>query len=106
LITEVKTTNFKLQGTLDEIHQAVAGMKLDTVGPNADKLLLGLQETNDKLQHVLDNLGTLPLQQTVGDVRQSFETLNEVLLELKQYPSGFIFGQPPLPARSVKPATK
>jgi len=106
LVSEVKVTNTKLQDTLDEIRRTIAGMKLDSVGPNANKLLLGLQDTNDKLQRVLDNVDTLPLQQTVGDVRESFETLNQVLLELKQYPSGFIFGQPPPPARGVQPATK
>ena len=106
LISEVKVTNAKLQGTLDEIHQTIAGMQLDSVGTNADKLLLGLQETNDKLQLVLNHVDTLPLQQTVGEMRASFTTLNEVLLELKQYPSGFIFGQPPPPAQSVQPTTK
>jgi len=101
LIADVKVTNTKLQDTLDEIHRTIAGMKLDSVGPNADKLLLGLQETNDKLQRVLDKADALPLQQTLDEAQVSFETLNQVLLELKQYPSGFIFGQPPPPARSV-----
>lgn len=103
LITEVKVTNSKLQGTLDEIRQTIAEMKLHHVSSNADKLILGLQETNDKLQRVLNNVGSLPLQQTVGEARESFETLNKVLHELRRYPSGFILGDPPLPASSVQP---
>lgn len=104
LITEAKVTNHKLQGTLDEIRQTLVDMKLSQLGSNADKLLLGLLDTNDKLQRVLNDVGTLPLQQTVGEIRESFETLNKVLQELKQYPSGFILGAPPLPARSVQPS--
>lgn len=103
LITEAKVTNHKLQGTLDEIRQTIADLKLNQVGSNADKLLLGLQETNDKLQRVLNNVGNLPLQQTVEEARESFESLNQVLHELKQYPSGFILGDPPHPATSVQP---
>jgi ABC-type transporter Mla subunit MlaD len=106
LITEVKTTNVKLQDTLDEIRRTIAGMKLDNLGTNADQLVTGLKETNDKLQRVLDTVGTMPLAETVKDVRQSFETLNQVLLELKQYPSGFIFGQPPAPAKGVQTPSK
>lgn len=106
LINEVKNTNVKLQDTLDEIRRTIAGMKLDSLGTNADKLVIGLQETNDKLQRVLDNVGTIPLSETVADVRQSFETLNQVLLELKQYPSGFIFGRPPPPAKGVQTPSK
>jgi len=34
------------------------------------------------------------------------QTLNQVLLQLKQYPSGFIFGAPPHPAKSVQPPSK
>jgi len=46
------------------------------------------------------------LNQTLGDVQQTMQTLNAVLLELKQYPAGFFLGQPPLPAKGVQTPSK
>jgi hypothetical protein len=77
-------------------------MKLEAVSHNADELLAGLRDTNARLQLVLDHLGMVPMQQTVGDLREAVQNLNQVLLQLKQYPSGFIFGEPPAPAKGVK----
>lgn len=94
-LVQVKNLSTNLQQTINE-------MKLASVSRNADQLLAGLQDSNAKLQLVLDHLGTLPMQQTVGDLRDAIQNLNQVLLQLKQYPSGFIFGQPPAPAKGVK----
>ena len=58
------------------------------------------------MRRVLDHVGTIPLWETVADVSQSVETLNQVMLELKQYPSGFIFGRPPPPAKGVQTPSK
>lgn len=106
LMLELKTTSVTLQSTLTEIQKTIKGMKLDTIGQNADGLLVGLRESNDKLQAVLTHVGAVPLQETVGTIRQAVDTLNAVLLELKQYPSGFLFGAPPPPATSVKPPSR
>jgi paraquat-inducible protein B len=46
------------------------------------------------------------LNQTLGEVQQTAQTLNAVLLELKQYPAGFFLGQPPVPAKSVQTPSK
>ena len=87
----------KLQDTVGQVQETIKGMKLDTVSQNADGLVTGLRETNPKLQTVLDNAGAMPLQQTVADLRRVLENLNDVLTELKRYPSGFLFGKPPPP---------
>lgn len=102
LIVELRATSVALQSTLGEIQKTIKGMKLEGISQNADGLLLGLRESNTKLQAVLNHVGAVPLQETVGDIRQAVNTLNTVLSELKQYPSGFIFGAPPPPAKSVK----
>jgi ABC-type transporter Mla subunit MlaD len=95
LLLEVRDLSTNLQ-------QTVNGMKLEAVSHNADALLTGLQDSNAKLQLVLDHLGMVPMQQTVGDLRETIQNLNQVLSQLKQYPSGFIFGEPPPPAKGVK----
>jgi len=95
LLVKVKDLSTNLQETVNR-------MKLESVSHNADELLAGLRDTNARLQLVLDHLGMVPLQQTVGDLREAIQNLNQVLLQLKQYPSGFIFGEPPPPAKGVK----
>jgi ABC-type transporter Mla subunit MlaD len=95
LLVEVRDLSTNLQ-------QTVNSMKLEAVSHNADELLTGLRDSNARLQVVLDHLGMVPMQQTVGDLQEAIKNLNQVLLQLKQYPSGFIFGEPPPPAKGVK----
>ena len=95
LVLQVKDLSTNLQHTVDS-------MKLATLSQNADELVTGLRNSNARLQLVLDHLGMVPMQQTVGDLRDTIQNLNQVLMQLKQYPSGFIFGEPPPPAQGVK----
>jgi ABC-type transporter Mla subunit MlaD len=103
----------KANSLLDNLNSAVGnitntlmGMNLDAIGTNANSRLVELKDTNLKLQEAIDRIGTAPIGQTLDGLRSTLNTLNEVLLELKKYPSGFILGQPPLPARSVRPPSK
>jgi ABC-type transporter Mla subunit MlaD len=96
----------ELEGTVAEIRRTIKDMDLDRTGRNTGELVAGLRETNLKLQAVLDKAGASPIQGTIDDIHQAAQTLNDVLLELKRYPSGFIFGEPPPPAKSVKPPSK
>ncbi len=104
--TNVNELVVQLQGTVAEINKTIKGMDLDRTGRNAGELLAGLRETNAKLQAVLDKAAASPIQDTVVDLRQAVQTHNDVLIELKRYPSGFIFGEPPPRAKSVEPPSK
>ncbi len=102
-----------LQGTvnnanklLDTLNTSVAGMKLNELGGNANELVVQLKDTNQKLQTVIDKVGNAPLGETVENLNADLQTLNQVLLQLKQYPSGFIFGEPPPRAKSVQPPSQ
>ena len=96
----------KAEALVTSLQETVQGMKLESVGRNANELLVELRETNTKLQLVLNQVGTAPVQQTVGDIRAAAQNLDDVLAQLKQYPSGFIFGQPPAPARGIQTPSK
>lgn len=98
----VNTLVVQLKDTVNELSTTIKGMKLDALSRNADELIVGFKASNEKLETVLGNIGSVPLQDTVGDLRSVMQTLNGVLEELKRYPSGFIFGEPPPPARSVE----
>ncbi len=106
LLVEIKGTAAKLQDAVGQVQETIKGMKLDTVTQNANGLISGLQDTNVKLQKVLDKVGAVPMEQTVAELQETLQTLNGVLLELKQYPSGFFLGEPPLPAKSVQTPRK
>jgi phospholipid/cholesterol/gamma-HCH transport system substrate-binding protein/paraquat-inducible protein B len=95
-----------LDSTVKNVNKTVTSMKLDQLGNNADDLVLQLKESNAKLQTVMDKLGNAPLGETIDSLNADLQTLNQVLLKLKQYPSGFIFGEPPHPAKSVQPSSK
>ncbi len=115
LLAELRASNQKLSATLDDARAGIHAVKfaeinasLNHAGRNADKLLLEVVETNRKLHTLLDRLNTLnvaPLNTSIENARSATESLDAVLRELKQYPSGFLFGTPPPPARSLqKPA--
>jgi len=106
LLVEVRNAAIKLQDTVGQVQENIKGMKLDTVSQDADGLVAALRETNGKLQTVLDHAGAMPLQQTVSDLQRVLENLNDVLTELKRYPSGFLFGKPPPPVPGMPPAGK
>jgi len=106
VLAEVKDLAAKLKETIGHVEDTIKGMNLDTMSANANGLITGLRDTNVKVETVLNKVGAVPLEQTVGDLQQSLQTLNGVLTELKQYPSGFFLGEPPLPARSVQTPRK
>lgn len=105
-VTKADTLLDTMDKTVANVNSTIAGMNLDKLGGNADDLVVQLKESNRRLQSIMDKLGNAPLGETVDNLNAGLQTLNAVLLELKRYPSGFIFGQPPRPAQSVQPPSK
>lgn len=104
LLVGLKGSSTKLNTTLEDLQKTINRAKLYEVSTNANGLLAGLRDSNAKLQIVLDNLGAVPMQQAVANLQESLRTLNEVLVELKAYPSGFLLGKPPPPVEALQPA--
>jgi ABC-type transporter Mla subunit MlaD len=97
------------RGTAREIRVQVDAMKLDELGKNANLLLMGLQSTNDRLERTAGRLSSLDfrnLNDTLAGTREATRELNDVLAELKRYPAGFLFGDPPPPASAVSKEKK
>jgi ABC-type transporter Mla subunit MlaD len=106
LLAELKITSQKLASAIDQVQDTVKGMRLESIGRNADGLLAELRTTNGKLQKTLENLNSASVPEALANLRLATENVNEILEELKRYPSGFLFGQPPPPARSVQPPAR
>jgi hypothetical protein len=71
-----------------------------------DGLVGEVQETVAGLKPGLVNIDFDSLNQTLANAHRTLDHLDEVVLELKQYPSGFLFGKPPLPVKEVQPSTR
>jgi hypothetical protein len=54
----------------------------------------------------LANLDFDALNQTLDNASRTLHEADDVLFELKQYPSGFILGNPPVPIKNVQPPAK
>ncbi len=106
LLTEVRSSNAKLQSFLDHTEDLLAKMKLEKLSQDADGLVGQLQGTVESLQPGLANLDFDALNQTLESAPRTLREADDVLFELKQYPSGFIFGKPPLAVKNAQPPAK
>jgi hypothetical protein len=81
-------------------------MKLEKLSHDLDRLLGEVQGTIAGLKPGLSNIDFDSLNRTLANAHRTLDSLDEVLLELKQYPSGFLFGKPPPPVKEVQPSEK
>jgi phospholipid/cholesterol/gamma-HCH transport system substrate-binding protein len=111
LLQDARRTSAKLDGFIDDTDDTVKKLQLEKLAKDADALIGQLNDTVSKLEPGLTNVDfnslnqtLVSLNQTMARARQTIQTINDVLQELKQYPSGFIFGQPPPRLKEVQPA--
>jgi ABC-type transporter Mla subunit MlaD len=102
LLVELQDTNLKIKSLLTTTQGTVKSMNLDKLSANADTLLTDLRETAQKLQSSLATLDFNSINDTLTSARRAIQTFDEAMRGLKEYPSGFIFGGPPPPAKSVQ----
>jgi hypothetical protein len=79
---------------------------LEKLTRDADALVEQLQDTVGKLEPGLTSIDFDSLNQTLAKARQAIQNMDDVLSQLKEYPSGFIFGQPPPRLKELQPANK
>jgi ABC-type transporter Mla subunit MlaD len=106
LLQQIRGSTSKLDGFIDDTDGTVKKMQLEKLTRDADALTVQLQDTVARLQPGLTSLDFDSLNQSLAKARQTIQDLDDVLDELKQYPSGFIFGQPPPRLKEVQPANK
>jgi len=106
LLTELRGSNTKLQSFIQDADGTVKRMKLEKLAQDLDNLMNSLQGTVEALKPGLANIDFDALNQTLANAHRTLDNVNEVLNELKQYPSGFLFGNPPSPVKEVQPSTR
>jgi phospholipid/cholesterol/gamma-HCH transport system substrate-binding protein len=106
LLTELRGTNTKLKSFIDDTDDTLKKMKLEKLTQDADALIDQLRDTVAKLQPGLANIDFEALNQTIENARRTMRDMDDVILELKEYPSGFLFGKPPPAVKEVQPPAK
>ena len=99
LVTELRSSNAKLQSFLADTDNTMKKMQLDKLARDADAMISALEPG-------LANLDFVALNRTLDNASRTLHEADDVLFELKQYPSGFILGQPPVPIKNVQPPAK
>jgi len=106
LLVDARRSTAKLDNFIDDTDGTVKKMQLEKLTKDADVLVEQLQDTISKLEPGLTSVDFDSLNQTLIKARQAIQNMNDVLDELKKYPSGFIFGRPPPRLKEVQPANK
>jgi phospholipid/cholesterol/gamma-HCH transport system substrate-binding protein len=106
LLTELRESNAKLKSVIEDTDDAVKKIKLEKLAADLDGLVAQLQNTVAGLQPGLANIDFEAVNQTLANAQRTIRDMDDVLTELKRYPSGFIFGSPPPAVKEVRPPTK
>ncbi len=106
LLQQARGSTAKLDNFIDDTDETVKKLQLEKLIRDADALVVQLQDTIGKLEPGLTSVDFDSLNQTLAQARQAIQNMNDVLNQLKQYPSGFIFGRPPPRLKEVQPTNK
>ena len=104
LLTEVRSSNTRLKSLLQDTDDTITRAQLQKLTGDLDALANQLQDTVARLEPGVANIDFDALNQTLTNARQTLRDLDETLGQLKQYPSGFLFGKPPAPLKGVPPS--
>ena len=105
-LAEATTAIRGVEGLIQDARTTLQSMKLGGVGENANRLI---DDLDARLGVLLDRLGAIDvrsLNDTLAGTREAAQSLNEVLDELKRYPSGFLLGGAPPPAPGLEKEKK
>ncbi len=107
LIVEVRETNRGLQRTLADAQTAINGADLPAISRDTAALEAKLSDAAVELRHVLANVDTGQLNDSLANVRAATDELFVLLHDLQQRPSSVLFSKPPKPLPELeKPPRK
>lgn len=102
LLVEVRGSNVRLKSLLQNTDDTVTKMKLQKLTHDLDTLADQLQDAVSRIEPGVANIDFNELNETLTKARQAIDDLDDTLNQLKQYPSGFIFGSPPAPVKGIE----
>lgn len=105
LLVELRSSNVRLKALLGDTDDTIKKLKLQKLSSDIDNLIMQLQATVLHLQRNLGNIDFEALNQTIENANRALKQADDILSQLKQYPSGFIFGDPPARIKNVQPSS-
>ncbi len=105
LLADLRTSNVRLKALLGDTDDAINKLKLQKLSSDIDGLIAQLQTTVINLQRNLANIDFESLNQTLQNAQRALKQADDILSQLKQYPAGFIFGDPPAAIKNVQPSS-
>lgn len=102
LLTDLQGSNAKLKSLIQDTDNTIQKVKLERLTQDLDSLVGQLQDVVARVGPGVTSIDFNALNQTLANTRQTIRDMDDVLAELKRYPSGFLFGKPPLPVKGVE----
>jgi phospholipid/cholesterol/gamma-HCH transport system substrate-binding protein len=102
LLTDLQSSNAKLKALIQDTDNTIQKVKLERLTHDLDSLVGQLQDVVSRVGPGVASIDFNALNQTLASTRQTIRDMDDVLAELKQYPSGFLFGKPPAPVQGVE----
>ena len=102
LLTDLRGSNARLKSLIQDADSTVQKVKLERLTEDLDSLVGQLQEVVSRVGPGVANIDFNALNETLSNARQTIRDMDDVLAELKRYPSGFLFGKPPAPVNGVQ----
>jgi phospholipid/cholesterol/gamma-HCH transport system substrate-binding protein len=106
LLTELRGSNTKLNSFIGDTDDTLKKIKLVNLSKDLDGLVGQLQDTVARMQPGLANIDFDEVNRTMANARSTLHDLDDVLAELKNYPSGFFLGAPPPPVKELRSPAK
>jgi ABC-type transporter Mla subunit MlaD len=102
LVSDLRGLGTNVQTFVSGVNGTLKAMKLEGISSKADALLGQLQSTAHQLDSIFSAVEPESVNETLATVRRAVAQLEDTLRQLKEYPSGFIFGSQPHAAQSLE----
>ncbi len=102
LLADLRNSNTQLKSLIQDADTTVRKARLEKLTRDSDSLIGQLHDVVARVEPGVASIDFNALNQTLTSARQTVRDMDDVLAQLKQYPSGFLFSKPPRPLKRVE----
>jgi phospholipid/cholesterol/gamma-HCH transport system substrate-binding protein len=101
LVSQVRELSGRLQNFVGS-NSLRQGQNLPAIASNLNRALTGLQGSISNLEAKVSKVDLGALNEILESARRAAANLEQVSRQIKEYPSGALFGRPPPPAKGIE----
>lgn len=101
LLADLRSSDSKLKSLIQDADNTIQKVRLERLSGDLDSLVGRLHDVVDRVEPGLASIDFNALNQTLTNARQAIRDMDDVLAQLKEYPSGFLFSKPPKPLKGL-----